>query len=105
MSKFNGSILGQTVALTLCPAEDDCGGQHRISGLFDVEEFLPYEPSNYVHESGYHVFRAGEGETPCYFVKYEDLWEQVDPQSTGRQLELERWLEQRAEDLDREEAA
>lgn len=109
MAYTKKTILGSTVALTLCPAqkgnfegewEQDENHRaifHPISGLFIVEEFQPYEPSAYSWDTGWILCRKdGDGKT-SYFVSDDDLWAQVNPQSYGRNLVVERDMELAAE--------
>jgi hypothetical protein len=86
---------GETVALTLCPADTMTGREIFVSGLWGIEEFLPYEPANHVHEAGYVLARAS---APFgVFVTADDLREQVDPDSHARQLVQEREFEYASE--------
>jgi hypothetical protein len=86
--------IGATVALVECPAEHVESHQHaRVSGLWTVEEFLPYEPANYVHEPGYTLCQ-GDG---WIYVTASDLREQVDPAAHARDLVLQREIETASE--------
>lgn len=111
---------GRVVALTKCPAEyrgeDGEWVKTTISGLFELVEYHPYEPSNYVWSACWTVARhnapclsvmhdelacgdAGEpDEQWCENCRYYDvddymLVEQVDPKAHGRLLEMEREME------------
>ena len=88
------------VYLLGCPAEvsDDkgtfAGKPPKVSlvGLFDVEEFHPYEPSAYVHSPCYTVIPHGaDPDDPLtYSVDAYDLEEQANPKAHARDLVLER---------------
>ena len=88
---FRGKVP-DTVALTGCPTSDE---GIFLSGLFDVIEFCPYEPSNYVHSPGFILTSVEDRENadaPMWWVDEDDLIAQVDPRAYGRQLAQERWL-------------
>lgn len=100
---------GDTVALTLAMVETDDTSPRtraRVSGLFVLEEFWPYEPSNYVHEAGWTIrpvdeecvaalrrFENAREEPVTFWITDAELVEQVDPHAHGRLLELEREME------------
>lgn len=84
--------LPSTVALTACPADED-GTQIFLSGLFDVIEFMPYEPSNYVHSPGFIVGRMEDRENPdapTWWIDEADMIEQVSPATHASMLVQER---------------
>lgn len=92
-------LVGRTVALTGCLSEAyngtvDGKGEYLmcsiLGGLFVVEEFHPYEPSNYVFSPAYTVVPADEPERGEFWIAAQDLEEQVDPAGHARMLVLER---------------
>jgi hypothetical protein len=99
--------MNKPVYLLGCPAEISVsngrgGWEHfpvSLIGLFDVIEYMPYEPSNYVFSPLYLVVPAGtddEDET-MYTVNALDMQKQVDPKSWARELVQEREMEWAAE--------
>jgi hypothetical protein len=89
---------GATVALTECPAVTNGNHPARISGLWVVEEYLPYEPANYVHEPVYVLAPESGDEEACVEVLARDLIEQADPRRHGEALRQERAFEHYCED-------
>lgn len=80
---------GRTVYLLGCPAYID----NRICsliGLFDVEEFLPIEPANYVLSPTYVVAPHNGTDGPFYDIDAYDYIEHVRPAEHARQLVQER---------------
>jgi hypothetical protein len=77
------------VALVLCPATTFVNGdQVHISGLYDVEEFQPCEPTNYVLSPCWLVASRDNG--IYYYIDASDFGQQVWPESYGRSLVQER---------------
>jgi hypothetical protein len=85
---------GETVCLYYCPAcvSNEVENEVTISGLFVIEEFWPYEPSNYVWSPFYTVARK-DNPDDLYDVDVYALLEQVEPKTHGRLLEQEREME------------
>lgn len=73
-----------------------------LVGLFDVIEFCPYEPSNYVYSPYYLVAPHEVEDGPCYAVPAQDFVQQVYPDSHARELAQERDMDNR--ELDEKEA-
>lgn len=98
------SIVGKTVALTQCPATDDDHEDVIISGLFDVLEHHPTEPSAYVWTPCLDVCphdappegTLGE-DVPVYTVDEYKFIEQTNPKLYGQILRDEREMELAAE--------
>src|SRR5436305_428701 len=91
-------LEGKTVYLLGCPAQvsDGCGNAADCSliGLFDVEEFLPYEPGAYCFEDGFLLVPTTSDheniENPMFFVTAWDFDAQVHPREHALQLVAER---------------
>lgn len=89
--------IGATVALVSCPAYEGEGNTDvKVSGLWVIEEFLPYEPANYVHSP---VFALSDG-VGLVYVDADVLTEQVCPDVHARMLVAEREWEHYEEDSD-----
>lgn len=80
---------GATVYLLGCPAYIDTFPCSLI-GLFDVEEYLPYEPANYVQSPTYVVAPHDGTDGPFYDVDVYDYIQHVRPAEHARQLVQER---------------
>ena len=100
-------MLGRTVAIFGLTGHDDEGHEHTLSGLYVVEEFCPYEPSNYCWSDCFLLVRADEARDsreniawPSFSVDADDLWAQVEPQDYGNRLAEMRWMELAMEDAD-----
>jgi hypothetical protein len=95
------SPIGQTVCFVGAPASDSDGVPYTLDGLFAVDEFLPYERSNFVHEAGWIVVDVediGKERVTSYFVTADEFEKQVWPKSYGRQIVQEREFQMAAED-------
>lgn len=79
--------------------------QVSLMGLFDVEEFCPYEPSAYVWSPYFLVCsHYDQRDYPQYYaVPAQDFEQQVHPDSYAREVELEREQGFYEEDRMREE--
>lgn len=99
-------FVGKTVYLLGCLAEvaTDAGEENppvSLIGLFDVEEFHPFEPSAYVYSPCFGVVAHGAGEDPIWFyVPVQDFIEQVDPKSHASMLVEERISDLREAELE-----
>jgi hypothetical protein len=96
----NRNIMGDTFALTLCPAWTEKNNeQTKVSGLFTVEDMVYADRTCGQWESGYWIFPAGDasGIAPMYFVDSYTFMEQADPRGFGRMLVQEREMEFAAE--------
>jgi hypothetical protein len=101
---MNDFYVNKTIVLWQCPASDHKGNDIKISGLYFVDQFCPYEPSNYVWSACYDLCPAGL-DFPVELDKFvsvdvDRFTEQVDPQSYGRQLVQEREMDFYEEDRD-----
>lgn len=90
---------GTIVALTECPIWTGPNSMTKMSGLFVLEDYEPYEPSAYQWEGGWILFPEGEQDNPDiqYFVTDADLIPQVNPKLHGQMLVEEREMEFMAE--------
>src|SRR4051812_44470377 len=90
---------GATIALVGCKAWKgtvEC----EISGLFTLEEFLPYEPAAHQHEEGWTVLPEGATDEGAeFFVDSWTLVEQTDPTTYAAMLVQEREMEIAAENF------
>lgn len=96
------TMIGQTVVFVGAPAEVSDPDGHlcvpnetKISGLYVVDDFLPYEPSAYVHEAGFIVADADTvmDNGVSFFVTVDEFEKQVWPRSYGRAIVQEREAE------------
>jgi hypothetical protein len=86
----------ETVALTLCHASTDNGGELLISGLFDVVEHWGYEPSAGVRSPGFIVARTEDRDEPDPITLWVDehvFIEQVVPEAHASALLSEREMD------------
>lgn len=90
---------GAKVALTRCKAYDaDSQDDVYITGLFEIIDVLPYEPSNYVTEAGVLVDQVDGDSAQTWFIGEHDLIEQAIPKLAGALLEQERMIDRYEED-------
>lgn len=98
--------VGRTVALVGCRAyRHGTNEPHLVTGLFELVEYLPYEPSNYVHEPQFIVIPDGAPDDTLInnqeiYITAEDLWPQLDPKGYGRHM-----AQKHKQELAEEEAA
>lgn len=86
-------LLGALAETSFGPAYEDQPRPCSLIGLFDVVEYLPFEPSNYVWTPGFLVVPHGyDGDLDdgCYFVAAQTYEEQVHPAMHARMLVQER---------------
>lgn len=95
-------LLGPVCQVTTGATFDLVPPEVCIFGLFDVIEFCPYEPSNYVWSPYFLVCPHGQEEGPCYALSAQDYDEQVNPKSHALNLRDERDMDNR-ELLDEQE--
>ncbi len=82
--------LGKTVALTLCPGWA-AGQEVVLSGLFDVEDLELEDHSAGIRSSSFLICPTTDDDHPImYAVDFNEFIEQVDPQSYGHNMAIER---------------
>lgn len=94
-------------------AEGDSIGRNHdefMSGLFELEEWVPYEPAAYHYQDGWYVRPISDGpdkgrlerlakweneneDCITFFIAMDDMWAQLDPQAYGSELVQEREME------------
>lgn len=84
---------GTVVALTQAKVwvGDNPSEPSILSGLFVIEEHIPYEPAAYHWEDGWMIYPEGkEDEGLFMFISTDELQPQIDPKGYGEMLFYER---------------
>jgi hypothetical protein len=97
MNSTSPMAVGATVALTCCTAYNAHHDEVQISGLFEIIEYHPVEPSAFVFSPTFTVLSEDGFE---YDVDAGDLQEQVMPREHGKDLVMEREMELAAEAME-----